>query len=555
MISRTSCVRGFVLGALVLVACSSSDRPDRSDGVAPSVAQLQPQPVRALVAHRDARLDAPSFAWLSANDGVRFDTAAEAASATIKSIAPTFGLSDAALAAVKSWSIHDRGRGPIVAQFRQRANGIEVFRGSLSIALSRAFSPVSASGFLARSLAGAERPFTRGTLDAVNDAYLAMTGGTKTFTRADVVGDYEHFDASGLAAPARVKKVFYPTKSGVVPAYYVEIQIAHGVARSTVVSAADGSVLFSNDLTRYDAFSYRVFADEATKMPFDGPQGNVVSPHPTGKPDGFRPPWGPTNLVAIQNYPFSKNDPWLAAGATTLDGNNVRAYADLSAPDGLGGDTIPSSSAQGVFDYAYDTTKSPGATSTNIAGSVTDLFYITNFLHDWYYDIGFDEAAGNHQASNYGRGGVEHDPLKAEAQDYSGKNNANATVPSDGSSPRLQMYVFSGPSVSDLQVLAPASIAGAKSVGLASFGQDTFDTTGTVALAADDQGADVADGCEPITSNVTGKIVLVHRGLCSFIQKVQNVQAAGGIGVIIANVASSAQPTTPPFMGGTDATS
>ncbi|MDB4934431.1 MAG: Chitinase [Labilithrix sp.] len=551
MIDRTS--RALAVGALVLVACSSSG--DRND--AARVAPPPPPPaeaVRAFVAHRDARLDAPSFVWLAKHEAARFASAHEAATTSLHSVAQTFGLTEAALAAVEMASVDDASgshRGPVIARFRQRERGIEVFRGGLAIAMTSSFEPVSASGFLARSLSGAEAPFVRSTREALDDAYRALTGGSSTFHSLDTAGDYERFDASGLAAPARVKKVLFPQPSGVVPAYYVEIEIAHGPAFSFVIAAGDGTVLLKNDLVRFDAFSYRTWSDPTTKIPWDGPQGNGIAPHLTGKPDGFKPTWQPSSLVTLQNYPFSKNDPWLPADATTLSGNNVRAYADLNAPDGIGGDSSPSISGPLAFDYAYDTTQSPGATPTNIAGSTTHLFYVTNFLHDWYYDLGFDEKAGNHQFDNYGRGGNGHDPLKAEAQDYDGRNNANATVPADGSSPRLQMYVFSGPSFAELKVLSPSPLVGSKSVGLAGFGKDEFDTTGTVVLGVDDQGVDASDACEALTNGVSGKIVLVHRGLCPFVQKAQNVQEAGGIGVIVANVAASAQPTVPPFMGGT----
>jgi hypothetical protein len=541
--------RALVLSTLVLVACSSSDRDrGRNDAaVAPE------QPVRAFVAHRDARVDAPSFLWLAKDESVRFADAPEAARIAMKSVASTFGLSAAARLSVEALPVDDSGRGPIVARFRQRERGIEIFRGGLAIAMNRSFDPVSASGFLARSLAGAERPFTRSTHEAVVDAYGAMMGraAVPSFTRLDVAGDYDRFSAPGLAAPARVKKVLYPQDGGVVPAYYVEIETARGPAYSHVVSAADGTVLFKNDLVRFDSFSYRVFADGGTRIPWDGPQGNAAAPHPTGKPDGFKPTWAPTSLVTLQNFPFSKNDPWLAAGATTTMGNNVQAYSDRANPDGIGGDSAASLTGANAFDYAYDTAKSPGGDSTNLQASITQLFYVTNFLHDWYYDAGFDEKAGNHQLENFDRGGSGGDPLKAETQDNSGRNNANATVPSDGASPRLQMFVFSGPSFAELKVLTPAGLGGSKAVGLAGFGKDAFDQSGAVALANDEQGADAADACEGLTNDVSGKIVLVHRGVCSFVQKAQNVQAAGGIGVVVANVAASAQPAVPPFMGGT----
>jgi large repetitive protein len=61
-------------------------------------------------------------------------------------------------------------------------------------------------------------------------------------------------------------------------------------------------------------------------------------------------------------------------------------------------------------------------------------------MHDFFYDAGFDEASGNAQTDNYGRGGEGGDPILGEAQDYSGTDNANNSTPADGASPRVQMY-------------------------------------------------------------------------------------------------------------------
>ena len=67
--------------------------------------------------------------------------------------------------------------------------------------------------------------------------------------------------------------------------------------------------------------------------------------------------------------------------------------------------------------------------------AITQLFYMVNWLHDWYYDNGFDEAAGNAQANNYGRGPAagDQDPVFAETNDFSGTDNANMWTPADGS--------------------------------------------------------------------------------------------------------------------------
>jgi len=76
---------------------------------------------------------------------------------------------------------------------------------------------------------------------------------------------------------------------------------------------------------------------------------------------------------------------------------------------------------------------------------VTNLFYLNNFIHDVQYQYGFDEAGGNFQVNNYGRGGLGNDSVQAEAQDGAGTNNANFGTPPDGQRPRMQMFIWTSP--------------------------------------------------------------------------------------------------------------
>ena len=76
---------------------------------------------------------------------------------------------------------------------------------------------------------------------------------------------------------------------------------------------------------------------------------------------------------------------------------------------------------------------------------MTNLFYINNIIHDVQYQYGFDEAAGNFQVNNYGRGGAGNDSVRAEAQDGAGTNNANFGTPADGQRPRMQMFMWTSP--------------------------------------------------------------------------------------------------------------
>ncbi len=93
-----------------------------------------------------------------------------------------------------------------------------------------------------------------------------------------------------------------------------------------------------------------------------------------------------------------------------------------------------------------------------------------------------------------------------------------------------------------LSVLAPAPIAGELAVGTADFGAALTDTgvTGTLVAAEDPSdaaGSATTDACSPLTNAaaVAGHVALVDRGTCTFAQKASNVQAAGAIGLVVAN--------------------
>ncbi len=131
---------------------------------------------------------------------------------------------------------------------------------------------------------------------------------------------------------------------------------------------------------------------------------------------------------------------WLSGNQTTVNitGNNVHAYLDSDA------NNIPDSGgAAAVVDFVTDADlNQPPTTDRNKAVAVQSLFYFNNKIHDKLYKHGFTESAGNFQNNNFSNGGVGNDSVNAEAQDGSGTNNANFSTPSDGSHPRMQMYLW-----------------------------------------------------------------------------------------------------------------
>jgi hypothetical protein len=303
-------------------------------------------------------------------------------------------------------------------------------------------------------------------------------------------------------------------------------------------------VLERHNLTADAAFRYRVFADATGDLrPLDGPIADFT-PHPTGVPDGSDPAFVEPVLVSMESFktrPPMAIDPWLSPTAVQTLGNNVDAYADLFRPDGFSnGDLRATTTAPGTFDRSYDSTLDPGASASQTMAATTNLFYVINWLHDYWYDSGFDEAAGNAQASNFGRGGAGSDPIRAEAQDSGGFNNANMSTPSDGLAPRMQMYLWTPPETSTLSIdgLGPLSH------GTAAFGPQEFDVTGDVVLALDGT-APPTDGCQPLVNDVAGRIALIDRGTCGYAAKAQAAEMAGAVAVIIA----SNTPGPAPGMG------
>lgn len=101
-----------------------------------------------------------------------------------------------------------------------------------------------------------------------------------------------------------------------------------------------------------------------------------------------------------------------------------------------------------------------------------------------------------------------------------------------------------------MQIVTPPTLKGSVEAMPAAFGPPLTTgggVTGKVVLADDATGA-AADACEPLVNNVHGKIVLADRGVCAFVVKVANAQAAGAKGVVIANNVATGLPG----MGGTD---
>ena len=193
------------------------------------------------------------------------------------------------------------------------------------------------------------------------------------------------------------------------------------------VDAGSGQVWTRFDWVAGD--QYRVYP-----RPVESP--NHTTPLPPS--DGRVLVVNPANALAS---PFAWHDTNGAAGAesTLTTGNNVDAYTDVDANNVADTNSRPNGGTSLSFDLPLNLTLAP---SGYRPAAVTNLFYWNNIIHDVQYQYGFDEAAGNFQVNNYGRGGLGNDSVRAEAQDGAGTNNANFGTPADGARPRMQMFIW-----------------------------------------------------------------------------------------------------------------
>jgi hypothetical protein len=445
--------------------------------------------------------------------------AATAARDFVRELTPVWGTrTPAELGAA---TVHTLENGASIVTMPQQVGGIDVWGGRIGVLLAADQSLLAVGGTMV--------PRT----DLPRDAFVLADADALDVAIAD------RFAADAAIGDSQTKRALLPVRGQLQPVWVVEVYGAPAASTDTrlwrvFVDAATGDVVRRDDLTVDVAFNYRVFADnDAAGRPFDGPQTSF-EPHPTGTPDGTQPTFVAPNLVSMEGFntnPSGVADPWLASAATNSNGNNVDAYADRAAPDGLSGsDFRATTTGTRTFDRTYDTAQGPIVSQGQGMAAVTHLFYVINWLHDWWYDSGFDEAAGNAQANNFGRGGSGGDPIKGEAQDDANggsRNNANMATPGDGMSPTMQMYLWTGSSVHTLTV-NPGNLSFGNSG--ADFGPQTFDLTDDVVRASDT----AHEACSAITG-ASGHIVLVNRGTCTFVQKAQNVAQAGGVGMIVAN--------------------
>jgi len=230
--------------------------------------------------------------------------------------------------------------------------------------------------------------------------------------------------------------LWYPLDMvSVVKAWDLFVQRGHETHR-VIVRADTGEVVEDICLTCASA-------KPATFNVYTGDSPEPLSPGPDS-PTNVAPVEVARELVALSALDTNASpEGWIPAGETRLVGNNAVVYADRDDDDSPDAPPLDGGTNR-VFDLPLDLTQNP---STYADASQVQAFYLANFFHDRLYRLGFDEAAGNFQTDNFGRGGRGGDALVIEVQNggnlgFGSANRAWYTGYGDGSRGKVCVSVF-----------------------------------------------------------------------------------------------------------------
>lgn len=367
-----------------------------------------------------------------------------------------FGLSPREVAQLRKIADYTNpGGGLSWLKLEQRWNGMPVFRGEMLSAFTSSGEMTRMVGQLvggaeAQDLATAPKVGAAQAVVAGADAVgVVLTEAELTVKESSPDGRTIVFNpVAQFSGDIKVELTYFPLDAGLATLAWS--MVLFGDAPSdpsyyTLVDAEEIEVLWRKNIVdeQTQPATYVVYSSDSpaplsptNALPGSGIQGAAVPR---------------TSFTLISEGPAFNNLGWLNDGDNTTTGNNVDAGLDLVAPDGIDVGGRPTGSPARVFDFIYNPAPGipPPGDSPTLAnyrfGEVVNMFFWSNRYHDRLYELGFTEAARNFQNDNFGRGGLGADRVLAQAQDSSGTNNANFLTPPDGTSGRMQMFIFTGP--------------------------------------------------------------------------------------------------------------
>src|SRR4051812_27576059 len=499
----------------------------------------------------------------------------DAARAYVSAHADQFGVLPADVSDLSVMSSYQTsGTGVTHVNLTQHRAGYDVFGSEVTVSLARDGHVVFAGGDLVQGLDAGP---TDARLDA-DDAVAAAAAGlgldqpsalqvkSASATKATLSG-------GGISdSPIETKLGWHSSDGQLRLAWQVLIDDASEPHLwDAKVDARTGALLAHADRTIHDDMddiADSVGRPEISKN-FAPPVFTLVTPNPVNDGSSYRVVAWPTeslndadralitNPADSISSPFGWHDTDDVAGPefTITRGNNVHAYMDQDTDNQPDFNSSPDGGAALKFDFPLDPSEHA---QTYRDAAVTNMFYGANILHDLSYHYGFDEASGNFQANNYGRGGTGGDYVRAEAADGNGTNNANFNPPvNDGGTPREQMYLWPGTQfgqpnnviVDGVGTFAASYARNTPAVTNAGLPASTF-------FYAGGTGCTAASYPAPRPS---GSWIAVADGgtaaaQCSYLQREQVAESLGAKGLVVAHNATGGAPTLTGSMVGASPT-
>ena len=303
--------------------------------------------------------------------------------------------------------------------FNQTLNGIDVFEGQVKFTLTPRGEIVQAAmGEISPGLNLSTVPRLRAE-DAVRAALTAAAirktaGALERLSGADRAATFRN-PLGGSYGPIRAELCVFALDAATARlAYRIFLETGPQSWYEMVVDAANGGLLYRHNL----------YVSAA--------QGFVwtQSPMQSGR--------------AVVTFP----DAWLPTNGVVTTGNNTDVYIDTDAddqPDALTTGDFQNGrvySPSRNFNFPFGDGLSGQDPRLTKAAAATNLFYFLNTAHDYYYSLGFTEAAGAFQTDKFGKGGIPNDAVLGEAQFGGFTNNAAFAPTPEGVAPRIRMGLY-----------------------------------------------------------------------------------------------------------------
>ncbi len=309
--------------------------------------------------------------------------------------------------------------------FAQSFDGIPVFSGTVTVHIDSTGEIVRVTSSAARGEGreraprlAADEAATLAANDVDPDAFFVpVRAGTST--RPEVA----RFARGKFRRDVTASLVWFAMDGGLRLAWHVELE-PDGLPQfyDVLVDAGTGDLLLRRNRVLDGNGTGRVVQSAGTqaldpRRPDQMPAGSLACPPPEN------------HELRDLTTPF-RDSSTVLSDTGRLAGNNVHVFRGNTSTEGALG-TFDGS--RWLFDFPFN----------SAASAETALFFALNFAHDFFYDLGFDEAAGNFQVDNFGRGGLGGDPIRGLAR-AAGRNNATFQPAPDGASPVISMFLWDG---------------------------------------------------------------------------------------------------------------